>query len=415
MILQSPADREFINDLEKEAERLIQLMKDEDRRNKMLQDRRANDQSFSVRNVIGRADVARDVAAATAAQIAAGRAATAASSSLPSVSSCNSGGAAGPPPRLSATNKAQLATALAIVVAELAVQAVPLIGDVRAGKLTSGAAAAVLVKRLIAALIRTGISVAVVKVVEHALNAAVHKISAELLALRSSQALVVEGVEEWLKSSSPLTNAVGGIAGGAVATALFECVRLAYWSIAPRRGLADENEATAAIQEIVSWENVVKHAISLIASAGVATVTAPGWFSVLAAVLVSALATHVVTKVFECRKRKGSWWAMFRSWFAVSEDKLVWVRQDGADVEIPHFLRCPISNDLLVDPVFSPAYHLYSRPLLWEWIYEKGTDPLTREQLSMDRYRPSREMKDIVRRFAERFELELVPADQILG
>lgn len=55
--------------------------------------------------------------------------------------------------------------------------------------------------------------------------------------------------------------------------------------------------------------------------------------------------------------------------------------------------NCPISNEMMKDPVMTPNGDSYDRVNIEEWIRSKGTDPLTREPLALTQLIPNRALK----------------------
>jgi len=54
---------------------------------------------------------------------------------------------------------------------------------------------------------------------------------------------------------------------------------------------------------------------------------------------------------------------------------------------IPEHLKCPLTGDLMIDPVGTPYGHFYDRWAIDAWLdSEHATDPLTREFLCQDDY-----------------------------
>ena len=54
----------------------------------------------------------------------------------------------------------------------------------------------------------------------------------------------------------------------------------------------------------------------------------------------------------------------------------------SAKKEIPEHLLCPISGDIMADPVLTEAFQTYDRVSIEEWFQRKRTDPLTNERVS---------------------------------
>ncbi len=44
-------------------------------------------------------------------------------------------------------------------------------------------------------------------------------------------------------------------------------------------------------------------------------------------------------------------------------------------------MTCPITQELMRDPVKTPSGHLFERSAIERWIDRNGTNPMTRDQL----------------------------------
>lgn len=67
-------------------------------------------------------------------------------------------------------------------------------------------------------------------------------------------------------------------------------------------------------------------------------------------------------------------------------------------------LKCPLTHQLLTDPVLASDGHTYERQAIEEWIGRADTSPLTREPLSIADLRPNR----MVKKLLDEFEKSLV-------
>jgi hypothetical protein len=61
----------------------------------------------------------------------------------------------------------------------------------------------------------------------------------------------------------------------------------------------------------------------------------------------------------------------------------------------PHYL-CPISRGVLVDPVVAADGHTYERLTIVKWITERGTSPLTREQMDLNMLLPNHTLRHAI-------------------
>lgn len=60
---------------------------------------------------------------------------------------------------------------------------------------------------------------------------------------------------------------------------------------------------------------------------------------------------------------------------------------------------CPITHELMSDPVVSPNGHTYERSHVLRWIQAEGTSPMTREPLTAGQLNRSRDLAEIIRQF----------------
>ena len=57
---------------------------------------------------------------------------------------------------------------------------------------------------------------------------------------------------------------------------------------------------------------------------------------------------------------------------------------------------CPITHELMVDPVIDPDGNSYERQAIQDWIQKNGTSPITRVSLSISDLRPNRALKTTI-------------------
>lgn len=62
---------------------------------------------------------------------------------------------------------------------------------------------------------------------------------------------------------------------------------------------------------------------------------------------------------------------------------------DGDPQGIPIHLICPITHDIMQDPVIASDGHTYDRPAIQQWFQSKETSPLTNQALSDTRLVPN--------------------------
>jgi hypothetical protein len=66
--------------------------------------------------------------------------------------------------------------------------------------------------------------------------------------------------------------------------------------------------------------------------------------------------------------------------------------------EIPEEYMCPISGEMMKDPVMTKNGHNYERKEIEEWIEKSGTDPQDRSELRKSDLRPNRQLKEAIER-----------------
>ena len=57
------------------------------------------------------------------------------------------------------------------------------------------------------------------------------------------------------------------------------------------------------------------------------------------------------------------------------------------DEFIKHFV-CPITGELMNDPVVTPSMHRFERKAIEDWVRRNGTCPISREPLSLQQLKP---------------------------
>jgi len=58
-------------------------------------------------------------------------------------------------------------------------------------------------------------------------------------------------------------------------------------------------------------------------------------------------------------------------------------------MEVPQNFVCPISHEIMQDPVMTPAGHTFERANIVEWLRMKRTCPVTRATLTIDKLAPN--------------------------
>lgn len=59
-------------------------------------------------------------------------------------------------------------------------------------------------------------------------------------------------------------------------------------------------------------------------------------------------------------------------------------------------LYCPITGDLMTDPVVDAEGNTYERSAIESWIDQKGTSPITRNMATRNDLRPNRSLKSAI-------------------
>ncbi len=57
---------------------------------------------------------------------------------------------------------------------------------------------------------------------------------------------------------------------------------------------------------------------------------------------------------------------------------------------------CPITHELMIDPVIDPDGNSYERKAIEDWLHQNGTSPITRTHLSAADLRPNRALKQAI-------------------
>jgi hypothetical protein len=70
---------------------------------------------------------------------------------------------------------------------------------------------------------------------------------------------------------------------------------------------------------------------------------------------------------------------------------------------------CPITHELMVDPVIDPDGNSYERQAIDDWLRRNGTSPITRTKLSAVDLRPNRALKTAI----DEYRHSLIPNDQL--
>ena len=73
----------------------------------------------------------------------------------------------------------------------------------------------------------------------------------------------------------------------------------------------------------------------------------------------------------------------------------VTVNMGGVDADLQPYLKCPISHEIMVDPVVAADGHTYEREALARWLSEKNSSPLTGQPMGT-RMVPNHAVKSMI-------------------
>ena len=68
--------------------------------------------------------------------------------------------------------------------------------------------------------------------------------------------------------------------------------------------------------------------------------------------------------------------------------------------ELPEEVLCPITTELMVDPVFTADGHTYERKSIEQWLTKKRTSPLTGEPLAHTFLTPNHALRALCQKYA---------------
>ena len=78
-------------------------------------------------------------------------------------------------------------------------------------------------------------------------------------------------------------------------------------------------------------------------------------------------------------------------------------------MEVPDAYICPISGDIMKDPVMDPEGNTYERKKIEEWLTRIQTSPITRSTLTKEQLSPNRALKDAIDKFIAENPLPIIP------
>jgi hypothetical protein len=70
-----------------------------------------------------------------------------------------------------------------------------------------------------------------------------------------------------------------------------------------------------------------------------------------------------------------------------------------SDSEIPEGFLCPITNDVMQNPVIDHEGNTYEETAIKEWLFRRNESPVTRSPLSLQQLTPNRALKDVIEKF----------------
>ncbi|MGB1600864.1 MAG: U-box domain-containing protein, partial [Promethearchaeia archaeon] len=62
----------------------------------------------------------------------------------------------------------------------------------------------------------------------------------------------------------------------------------------------------------------------------------------------------------------------------------------------PASFRCPITGELMREPVVDPEGHTYEKSAIMGWLERNTTSPMTRTYLTADMLKPNRAVQDAI-------------------
>jgi hypothetical protein len=74
----------------------------------------------------------------------------------------------------------------------------------------------------------------------------------------------------------------------------------------------------------------------------------------------------------------------------------------------PYHLICPISQDLMSDPVIAPSGISYDRISIEEWLSTNDTEPSTRSVLTVEQLYPNRYLKEAIEHYRNNYQMYCV-------
>lgn len=77
----------------------------------------------------------------------------------------------------------------------------------------------------------------------------------------------------------------------------------------------------------------------------------------------------------------------------------------GKSYDVPQAYVCPLMLDIMTQPLVSRSGHRFERAAIEDWVAQAGTNPLTREKMSLRDLIPDYHLQDEIRFWKESNEL----------
>ena len=82
------------------------------------------------------------------------------------------------------------------------------------------------------------------------------------------------------------------------------------------------------------------------------------------------------------------------------------VRNAKALPFVPYHMICPITQDLMNDPMVAPSGISYDRESIEEWLtLNNGTEPSTRTPLTMEQLYPNRYLREVIEHYRHNYQM----------
>ena len=82
-----------------------------------------------------------------------------------------------------------------------------------------------------------------------------------------------------------------------------------------------------------------------------------------------------------------------------------------ATIFVPNEFYCPITGDLMKDPVSEPDGHTYERDAIMTWLSKKNTSPLTRKELNVGDMKDNISMKKSIESIKDKLSEDQLKID----